>query len=150
MNALRSKLLEILDKGTDMTIATLRPDGYPQATTVSYVHDGLDIYFGCGGASQKARNLAARPEVSLTINLPYEDWDHIIGVSAAGLCSRVTDSFEVGRFSTLTLAKFPQVLTYAVQDSGAEMAVFKIRLKVASVLDYTQGFGHNDLVTLEI
>ena len=150
MDHLRAKLLEILQKGGDMTIATQRTDNYPQATTVSYVSDGFDIYFGCGATSQKARNLATRPEVSLTINLPYEDWDHILGISAGGRCSRVTDSVQIGRFSKLTLAKFPQVLTYAGQDLGAELAVFKIKLKVVSLLDYTQGFGHNDLLVLDL
>ncbi len=149
MDPVRERLAEILQRGADMTIATLRPDNYPQATTVSYVSDGFDIYFGCGATSQKARNLSQRPEVSLTINLPYEDWDHILGISAAGLCTRVTDPSEIGHFSTLTLRKFPQVLTYAGQDIGGELAVFKIKLKVASVLDYSQGFGHNDLLILD-
>ena len=27
-----------------MTIATLRPDGWPQATTVGYVSEGLTLY----------------------------------------------------------------------------------------------------------
>src|ERR1700731_3853356 len=31
----------------DMTIATVREDGYPQATAVSYVNDGLAVYFSC-------------------------------------------------------------------------------------------------------
>ena len=31
----------------DMTIATVREDGYPQATAISYVNDGLAISFGC-------------------------------------------------------------------------------------------------------
>ncbi len=149
MDPVRERLAEILQKGVDMTIATVRPDGFPQATTVSYVADGFDIYFGCGATSQKARNLTQRPEASLTINLPYEDWDHILGISAAGLCMRVTDPSEIGRFSTLTLKKFPQVLTYAGQDVGGELTVFRIKLKVASVLDYSQGFGHNDLVTFD-
>lgn len=38
-----------------MTIATIRDDGYPQATVVGFVHDGLTIYFGSDRNSQKAR-----------------------------------------------------------------------------------------------
>ena len=45
-SALHEKILAILSGATDMTIATVRPDGYPQATTVGYVHDGVKIYFG--------------------------------------------------------------------------------------------------------
>ena len=55
---LKKEILSILDDASDMTIATVREDGYPQATTVSYVNDGLTIYFGCAANSQKAGNLA--------------------------------------------------------------------------------------------
>ena len=48
----------ILDDANDMTIATVHKDGNPQANTVSYVNDGLNIYFGSAANSQKARNLA--------------------------------------------------------------------------------------------
>jgi nitroimidazol reductase NimA-like FMN-containing flavoprotein (pyridoxamine 5'-phosphate oxidase superfamily) len=41
-----------------MILATNRPDGWPQATTVGYVNDGLTIYFLCSPQSQKAANLA--------------------------------------------------------------------------------------------
>jgi nitroimidazol reductase NimA-like FMN-containing flavoprotein (pyridoxamine 5'-phosphate oxidase superfamily) len=51
-----------------MTVATLRPDGWPQATTVGYVNEGLTLYFLCGLDSQKAKNLARDDRVSLTID----------------------------------------------------------------------------------
>jgi nitroimidazol reductase NimA-like FMN-containing flavoprotein (pyridoxamine 5'-phosphate oxidase superfamily) len=41
------EIVSILEGANDMTIATTPEDGYPQATTVSYVSDGLAIYFGC-------------------------------------------------------------------------------------------------------
>ena len=53
---LREEILSILKGASEMTIATVRPDGYPQATTVSYVSDGLIIYFGCAAESQKAQS----------------------------------------------------------------------------------------------
>lgn len=69
--ALTPEVISILDQANDMTIATVREDGYPQATTVSYVNDGLTIYFGCAAESQKAKNIARSEKVSLTVNLPY-------------------------------------------------------------------------------
>jgi hypothetical protein len=36
--ALKSKILELLNQHRLMTIATNRPDGWPQATTVGYVN----------------------------------------------------------------------------------------------------------------
>jgi nitroimidazol reductase NimA-like FMN-containing flavoprotein (pyridoxamine 5'-phosphate oxidase superfamily) len=77
--ALTEEITSILDDANDMTIATVREDGYPQATTVSYVNDGLKIYFGCAADSQKAKNLARNGKVSLTVNLPYSSWNDIRG-----------------------------------------------------------------------
>ncbi len=42
---IRKKILTLLDEHRIMTIATLRPDGWPQATTVGYVNEGLTLYF---------------------------------------------------------------------------------------------------------
>ncbi len=53
--AKRAQIVSIIDDVNDMTIATLRPDLYPQATTVSYVNDGLTIYFGTSPDSRKPK-----------------------------------------------------------------------------------------------
>ena len=55
-DTLKTKILELLEQHRLMTIATNRPDGWPQATTVGYVNDGLTIYFLCSPQSQKAAN----------------------------------------------------------------------------------------------
>jgi len=51
---IRTKILNLLDQHRVMTIATLRPDGWPQATTVAYANEGLTLYFVCVPDSQKA------------------------------------------------------------------------------------------------
>ena len=55
---IKQQIKKLLDEHRVMTIATLRPDGWPQATTVGYANEGLDLYFLCGLDSQKAKNLA--------------------------------------------------------------------------------------------
>ena len=40
---IRQQILTLLDEHRIMTIATLRPDGWPQATTVGYASEGLAI-----------------------------------------------------------------------------------------------------------
>lgn len=54
---IRKKILSLLDQHRIMRLATLRPDGWPQTTTVGYVHEGLTLYFLCAPDSQKAANL---------------------------------------------------------------------------------------------
>jgi nitroimidazol reductase NimA-like FMN-containing flavoprotein (pyridoxamine 5'-phosphate oxidase superfamily) len=41
---IRKKILKLLDQHRIMTLATLRPDGWPQATTVGYANEGLTLY----------------------------------------------------------------------------------------------------------
>ena len=107
-DSLREEILSVLKGASDMTIATIRPDGYPQATTVSYVSDGLNIYFGCAAESQKAQNIAHNDKVSLTVTLPYFNWEEIRALSIGGMAKPVTDPNEINRVSELMLRKFPQ------------------------------------------
>jgi len=150
MASLKDQIARIIATGADMTIATIRPDGWPQATTVSYASDGLTVYFGTGANAQKARNLAKNNKVSLTINLPYADWNHIEGISASGIATRITDPAELARFAQIMLAKFPQVLSAVPPEGAGEMAMFRVTLNVVSVLDYSKGFGHTELVELGV
>jgi nitroimidazol reductase NimA-like FMN-containing flavoprotein (pyridoxamine 5'-phosphate oxidase superfamily) len=143
--ALTEEIISILDDANDMTIATVREDGYPQATTVSYVNDGLKIYFGCAAESQKAKNLARNGKVSLTANLPYSSWNDIRGLSMGGRAERVTDREEMDQVVQLMFQKFPQIAGYAPTEVE-EVVLFRVTPEIISVLDYRKGFGHTDLV----
>jgi nitroimidazol reductase NimA-like FMN-containing flavoprotein (pyridoxamine 5'-phosphate oxidase superfamily) len=114
-------------------------------TTVSYVSDGLVIYFGSAAQSQKAKNIARNNKVSLTINLPYTSWDDIRGLSIGGSAAAIQDSQEMERVGQLMFKKFPQVARYA--PAGLKgWSCFGSRPKSFSVLDYRKGFGNTDLV----
>src|SRR5690348_16774736 len=79
-DTIRAKILKLLDTHRIMSLATLRPDGWPQATTVGYVNKGLTLYFLCGPDSQKAQNLAKDDRVSLTIDHDTPDIMAITGL----------------------------------------------------------------------
>ena len=83
---IRRKILTLLDKHRIMTVATLRPDGWPQATTVGYVNEGMTLYFLCGLDSQKAKNLAHDDRISLTIDHDTADL-MTIGLVHGGTCA---------------------------------------------------------------
>lgn len=147
--AARNQVVTIIDDIDDLTIATVRDDGYPQATTVSYVNDGLNIYFGTTTDSQKARNIASNNKVSLTINRPYASWDDIEGVSISGFAHLITDRAEQEKVSALLFKKFPQISDYAPADMPPGVLVlYRIELKFVSLLDYRKGFGHTELFEL--
>ncbi len=145
MPDLEPLIASIIAEGQDMVVATIRPDGSPQTTVVSYASDGLALYFGDSTASQKAQNLERDDRVSIAITLPYKDWSQIRGISLFGHARKLTDPADLFRVGQLFLSKFPEIARY-VMPGGGELAMFEVAPQMISVLDYRQGFGHTDLV----
>jgi len=147
-DAIRSKILDLLDQHRIMTIATLRPDGWPQATTVGYVNEGLTLYFLCGLDSQKAANLAHDDRVSLTIDHDTPDLMAISGLSMAARAQKVVDRDEANRVLRMLPLKYPENISVPVaMPTPEDVHVFRVTPTVISVLDYSKGFGHTELVT---
>ena len=145
---IRRKILTLLDQHRIMTIATLRPDGWPQATTVGYANEGLTLYFLCGPDSQKAANLARDDRVSLTIDHDTPQVMEITGLSMA----RTRKSWSIRpkrrRPCDLLMLKYPPQGSIPLpMPTPADVRIFRVTPMVISVLDYSKGFGHTDLVT---
>jgi nitroimidazol reductase NimA-like FMN-containing flavoprotein (pyridoxamine 5'-phosphate oxidase superfamily) len=140
-------VMRVLDSAWDLTLATIRPDGYPQATTVSFAHEDTVLYVGIGRDSQKAANIRANDKVSLTINLPYKDWREIKGLSMSGLAEILDDPAEAEAARACLERRFPEVSVWVGPDMAAEVAFLRIRPQMVSAIDYSKGFGHTELVT---
>ena len=147
-HVLRKKILDVLETCQDMAVGTVRPDGAPQVTVVSFVNDGMLIYFGCGANSQKGRNIKAESRVSVAMTAPYTDWMAIKGLSLAADAEEVTEAEELALVCRLITERFPQVAQIEAPPDVA-MTVIRLRPTVVSVLDYSKGFGHTDLVSIE-
>lgn len=52
-DTLKRKIQALLDQHRTMRIATLRPDGWPQVTTVGYANEGFAVYFCAGKPARK-------------------------------------------------------------------------------------------------
>lgn len=147
----RKTIEAILQDNRVMRLATLRPDGWPQATTVGFAYEGLKLYFLCGPGSQKATNLARDDRVSLTIDHDTDQLMQIRGLSMAARARRVSDAGEVRRLMGLLFARYPEQTSLPetlTMPEPAEIALFRVEPAVISVIDYTRGFGHTDLVTV--
>ena len=146
---IRTKILKLLDEHRNMTIATLRPDGWPQATTVGYANDGLTLYFLCGLDSQKATNLARDNRVSLTIDDDTAQVMEITGLSMAARAEAVVNREEAEKALRLLMLKYPQQKSLPLSltmPTPENVRIFRLTPTVISVLDYSKGFGHTDLV----
>src|SRR5512147_1206810 len=124
---IKKKILSLLDQNRIMALATLRPDGWPQATTVGYVNEGMKLYFLCGLDSQKAANLARDDRVSLTINGDAPQIMEITGLSMAARAQAVTDPIEAENVLRLLPAKYPeQVSMPGPMPKPGEVRIFRL------------------------
>ena len=139
--------IEILAGHRIMTIATNRSDGYPQATIVGYVNNGLMIYFYIARLSQKYANIKRDPRVSAAIGDDFSEPTDIKGVSLAGTAQIVTASDEYDRAALIFLRRFPEYTKWPRPDRAFAL-LMKISPEIISILDYSRGFGHSDLISV--
>ena len=138
-------ILDQLKTHRNMSFATMRPDGYPQATTVAYANDGLTLYFACDRDSQKVRNLQHSPKVSLTINKDWAGWNKVRGLSMGATAKVLERPADTKRALALLSRKFKDMKGLSAEDLAAT-AFVRVQPKVVSMLDYRRGFGWTKLV----
>lgn len=147
---LRRFILEQLAHHNVMSLATLRPDGWPQANTVAYASDGTTVYFATGSDSQKIRNIAYCNKVAATIDRDEEDWNRIKGLSMAAMAEVLSAPADIEHAADLLGRKFPQLAALNPDGRYEGWAFVRLAPVVMSVIDYEHGFGHTTLVHASI
>jgi nitroimidazol reductase NimA-like FMN-containing flavoprotein (pyridoxamine 5'-phosphate oxidase superfamily) len=156
---LKSLILRLLGEHRVMTIATNRADGLPKATMVGYVNDGFLLYCFVARNSQKYSNIQRDSRVSVAIGSDAANPMDIKGLSLGGHATEVTDPAEFEYVAKLRLQRYPEyaILPPTPEENASQrisrrplpagVALFRIAPDNISVLDYSKGFGHSDLVT---
>ena len=144
---MEQKAVEILDQYRLMTIATLRADGWPQATMVSYANEGLLLYFVVSRRSQKFANIERDSRVSIVIGRDFESPAQIKALSIAANASEVRDPAQRERAIRLVLERHPALAKLGSPDLE-HSAVMRAYCSIVTILDYSKGFGHADLLTV--
>jgi Pyridoxamine 5'-phosphate oxidase len=145
---LKDLVLRILGENRTMTIATLRPDGWPQATIVGYVHDGLTLYCTVSRYSQKLANLQRDPRSSIAIGHHGGTGGGIRGLSMAAQAETVTQFAEIDRLNELIHARYPGVAVFAPRDSNS--ALLRIRPHLLSLVDEERGLSRPLLLNVSM
>jgi general stress protein 26 len=147
---LEKAIVSYLDKHRHMALATVKDDGSPYASTVSYVNKGLTIFFMTDPSSQKGKNIAFCPKVGVAISEDYLDWDKIEGVQLAGSVEWIADQTELKQVQQMFAQKFPQVHKYLAGYGVTIDIIPFLRITASSInyLDYSKGFNHWDTLTL--
>ena len=144
---MEQKAVEILDKNRLMALSTLRPDGWPQTTFVGYANEGLLLYFVVSRDSQKFANIQKDDRVSLVVGRDFHDPSTIKALSIAAHASEVTDKTQRKRAVELLLERRPG-LRKLEPPQPYHSAVLRAYPTIVTIVDYSKGFGHADVLTV--
>ena len=145
----------ILASNSEMTLATLRVDGSPHASTVSFASDGLVLYAAIALDSHKAHEIREDGRASLTVNAPFDNWNQIQGLSIDGTASIIDWPRGQEKAGALLLKKLPSYVALVGKSPPVPwpgMVFIRIVPAVLTLLDYTKRFGHTtqfNIVDLE-
>lgn len=145
--AKRAIILDLLAHHNIMALATIRPDGFPQATTVYYVNDGLTLYFATDPTSQKAGNLKLNNKVSVAITGETENAYKLKALSLSGTAAKVVDPERVAEMQILLFKTIPAAKQFAPIDAK-QLIIYAIRPIAVSLVDYAAGYGKTFLIEL--
>jgi nitroimidazol reductase NimA-like FMN-containing flavoprotein (pyridoxamine 5'-phosphate oxidase superfamily) len=144
---MKDKAIAILEQNRLMAIATLRPDGWPQATMVSYANEDILIYFIISRHSQKFTNIERDDRVSCVVGRDFHDPSTIKALSIAARATEVKDPKQRERAVKLLLERHPG-LQKLERPAPGHSAVMRANPALITILDYSKGFGHADLLTV--
>lgn len=145
--SVQAAAVEILDARCVLAIATVRPDGWPQNTIVGYSNDGMTIYFMILRASQKFHNISEDNRVAMAIGEQPSDIQFAEAVYAAGHAAEVTDTQEREWAWQLLMKRHPNLAGKAMP-AEAMIAMMRAQCEHVSVLEYSKGLGHTELLEL--
>ena len=148
---LEKAIVSYLDGHRHCAIATVSEDGAAHISTVSYVNQGLDIYFMTDPSSRKAKNIAFCNKIAIAIGEDYLDWDEIKGVHLSGTVEWIKDPADLKRVQQMFAGKFPQVHKVLQRTYGVTIDIIpflKITPKSIDYLDYSKGFNHWDTLAV--
>lgn len=137
-------IANFLDRHRILTLATNRPDGWPQATTVSYVNDGLVLFAFIARVGQKYRNIQHDPRLSVAIAGEFTHANEIQGLSIAARAEFVSDKRDFDQVWDSFLKRHPEFNSIG-RPNPAMSPLVRMVPEWISVVDYTNLFGHSEL-----
>ena len=144
---MKEKAIAILDENRLMAISTVRPDGWPQCTMVGYANDDILIYFIVSRQSQKLANIEKDDRVSLVVGRDFHDPSTIRALSIAAHASEVRDPKQRKQAVNMLLERHPGLRKLEPPDPS-HSAVMRAYPEIITILDYSKGFGHADVLTV--
>jgi nitroimidazol reductase NimA-like FMN-containing flavoprotein (pyridoxamine 5'-phosphate oxidase superfamily) len=114
---------------------------------VGYANQGWTVYFLIYRGSQKFENIKHDNRISIAVSGDPSHLSDVKAVYAGALAAEVTDESERTLAWTLLLERHPNLADFGLPDQ-TETALMRAVCKHVSVLDYSQGIGHSEAVTV--
>jgi nitroimidazol reductase NimA-like FMN-containing flavoprotein (pyridoxamine 5'-phosphate oxidase superfamily) len=142
---MKQDVLDILNVHRVLTLATSRPDGWPQATMVGYANDNLVIYMLISRSSQKFANLREDNRVGITIGADADKLADIRGLAMSALAYPANAPDQQRHGYGLLLRRRPEFATLP-EPNWTEAAIVRAVPRDVAILDFSKGLGHSDMI----
>ena len=141
MDKLEKVIVQYMSECPSCTIATVDPDGTPDATTVFFAAKGLDIYLNTAKDSEKIRNIRGNVRVAVAMQknpAPKTDRE-ISGIQYKGIAKIVPDSEQES-------VPGPVMARHRAFNSikPGNSVIVRVTPVDIYLIDYTKGFRHRD------
>jgi nitroimidazol reductase NimA-like FMN-containing flavoprotein (pyridoxamine 5'-phosphate oxidase superfamily) len=140
--------IKILNSHRIMAISTVRPDGWPQTTVVGYASRGFEIFFMIFRSGQKFANIQADDRISIAIAAEPADMNDLQAFYAGAHAQEITDPSEREQAWRLLMQRHSNLAGFQMPESG-DAVFMKAICKYVSVLDFSQGAGHREQLTID-
>lgn len=142
-----------------MTVATVGPQGEPQAAAVFYAADEqLNLYFLSSPNSRHSENLRRDARVAATVHADGQAWREIRGLQIEGTVQQVEGPLMFALAARTYVARY-DFLRGLLGDGGdgpvalrgpvASSRFYVLRPAWMRLIDNSQGFGHKEEWTLD-
>lgn len=144
MDELAAQLHAFLAAHKVLSLASVGPDGEPQAADVYYAcPNDLVLYFVSAASSRHAGNIARDPRVAGTVHADSQGWRDIRGVQLEGTCIRLRGR-ERAKGWVCYLNRFPFILADpALFAALKKVNIYRITPRWLRWIDNSIALGHH-------
>ena len=143
MNEQTAALVDFLGSHRIFSLATLRPDGWPQSNVVGYLVEWPNLYFVISRESQKFFNIARDPRVSISLGAESPGELGLWGLSLSGRAEEITRTGQIVHVDDLMLKRFPNGPFYSPTSSS--MALMRATPEIVSTVRIVGGRSFPEL-----
>ena len=139
------RVRQFLAAHTTLTLATVAPNGQPQAAALFYAEQAdLSLIFISEKKARHSANIARNPHVALTIQADGQTWQAIQGLQIEGTAAALAGQ-AARAAKTVYLAKFPIIAANPLLAAALNLVTFyRITPAWMRFINNTVGFGHKE------